>query len=563
MALVGILVFIHESGHFLMAKLFGVGVQVFSLGFGRRLFGVEIGGTDYRVSMIPAGGYVMMEGADPFQDGGDGLSDPDSPTSFMNKPVWQRLIIVAAGPAFNLMLPVVVFTALFMIGEPGSAPIVGQVDTYSAAAEAGLQPGDRVLYINEEPTATWGAVEETLEHAGDDPVLRVQRGEATLQVPLDTPQDARLDGSVYPSSVYGLSNLRPGPYVSFVHPGSPLAAAGMETGDWVTHVGGEEIQTFSELVAHLDAAQGVVELQYKRLSADEVIDGTASIDTALTYRAPELGVALPAANDWGLAPPWLAVHSVQADSPAEIGGMLEGDIVAAVDGTPVGTFQDVIHLVKQAQIGEGEVASTRAITLTLIRDGQPQDRVFKPRIEEGNDNFGRYTFRPVIGFSTWSYGVSSEAATRRYGFGSAVQHAVTRTADAARKVVSTIGMVVTGEAAASKTVGGPIAIFRHAAAAAERGIFDWAYMMAGLSISLAVVNFLPVPVLDGGQFLFYAVEGIRGRPLSLAMRERAQQIGVLFLLGLMFTVLVIDVRNWIEEKRDDAPVSTQQEDAAE
>ena len=156
MALVGILVFIHESGHFIFAKIFGVGVKVFSLGFGRRLFGVEWGGTDYRVSLIPAGGYVMMEGADPFQDGGDGDSDPDSPTSFMNKPVWQRLIIVAAGPAFNLLLPVVVFTALFMVGEPGAAPVLGQVDLYSSAQEAGLQVGDRVTHINGEEIAKIG-----------------------------------------------------------------------------------------------------------------------------------------------------------------------------------------------------------------------------------------------------------------------------------------------------------------------------------------------------------------------------------------------------------------------
>jgi regulator of sigma E protease len=545
-ALVGILVFIHESGHFIFAKIFGVGVKVFSLGFGRRLFGVEWGGTDYRVSLIPAGGYVMMEGADPFQDGGDGDAASDSPTSFMNKPVWQRLIIVAAGPAFNLLLPVVVFTALFMVGEPGAAPVLGQVDLYSSAQDAGLQVGDRVTHINGEEIATWGALEESLEHIDQDPIVRLLRGEQSLELTLDTPQGAILDGGVYPSSVYGISAIFPGPYVVVSDPDSVLARAGLETGDLITKVGGEEIRSFDGLISKLDGIQGQAEVAYmRRDTMGDVVDGSITVTQDPTRPESSLLFEHPHANAWGLAPPYLSVYEVQSESPAEVGGLLRGDVVTAVDGVKVRTFNDVIHLVKQAQVGEGEVASTRAVTLTLLRDGALQDRIFKPTIREDHDNFGRYTFRPVIGFNTFSIGIAQEEATRRYSFIPALQHAGQRTLDAATKVISTVGYLVTGEAAASKTVGGPIAIFRHAAAAAERGIFDWAYMMAGLSISLAVVNFLPVPVLDGGQFLFYAVEGIRGRPLSLLVRERAQQVGVLFLLGLMFVVLVIDVRNWI------------------
>lgn len=505
-----------------------------------------MGGTDYRVSLIPAGGYVMMEGADPFQDGGDGDSDPDSPTSFMNKPVWQRLIIVAAGPLFNLLLPVLVFTVLFMVGEPGAAPILGQVDLYSPAQDAGLQVGDRVTHINGEEIATWGALEETLEHVEQDPVLQVLRGKQSLELTLQTPEGAILDGGVYPSSVYGLSAIFPGAYVVIADADSALAQAGLQTGDLVTQVGELEIRTFDALISELDQFQGETQVSYMRRDAeDKVVEGSLTLMQDPTRPESSLPFVHPQSNAWGLAPPYLGVYSVEEGSPAEIGGLLRGDVVTAVDGQPVRTFSDVITLVKNAQQGEGEVASARAVTLTLLRDGELQDRIFKPTIREDHDNFGRYTFRPVIGFNTFSIGIAKEEATRRYTLVPAVQHAGQRTWDAATKVVSTVGYLVTGEAAASKTVGGPIAIFRHAAAAAERGIFDWAYMMAGLSISLAVVNFLPVPVLDGGQFMFYAVEGIRGRPLSLQVRERAQQIGVLFLLGLMFAVLVIDVKNWI------------------
>jgi regulator of sigma E protease len=121
-ALITILVFIHEFGHFIVAKACGVHVTVFSFGFGKRLIGMEIGGTDYRVSMLPFGGYVKMAGADPFgmgEEDDDILDDPSR--AFLRKPVWQRLLVVAAGPAFNLALPLVVFTILLMAGEPQPA----------------------------------------------------------------------------------------------------------------------------------------------------------------------------------------------------------------------------------------------------------------------------------------------------------------------------------------------------------------------------------------------------------------------------------------------------------
>ena len=127
-ALVGILIFVHESGHFLFAKAFGVGVKVFSLGFGRRIWGFERGGTDYRVCLLPIGGYVLMEGADPFADDEQVQEEQQSKTSLLSAPIYQRLLIVAAGPLFNLALPVVVLAALFMAGEPRSASVVGTVE---------------------------------------------------------------------------------------------------------------------------------------------------------------------------------------------------------------------------------------------------------------------------------------------------------------------------------------------------------------------------------------------------------------------------------------------------
>ena len=147
--LIAILVFIHEFGHFVVAKACGVQVPVFSIGFGRRLVGIEIGGTDYRISALPFGGYVRMAGADPF---GTGEEDDefleDKSKAFLRRPVWQRLLVVLAGPAFNLILPIVVFTGLYMAGDPKPAAELGSVRNGTYAESAGLLPGDQVLSIN-------------------------------------------------------------------------------------------------------------------------------------------------------------------------------------------------------------------------------------------------------------------------------------------------------------------------------------------------------------------------------------------------------------------------------
>ena len=150
-----------------------------------------------------------------------------------------------------------------------------------------------------------------------------------------------------------------------------------------------------------------------------------------------------------------------------------------------------------------------------------------------------------MGFGTYAESTFPHLVRHRYGPVEATRKGLADTATITAGVVTTVGKLITGEAAPSKTLGGPIQIFRDAASAAEGGIFSYGQMMAALSISLGIVNFLPVPVLDGGQFLFYLLEGIRGRPLSLRIRERAQQIGVLFLVGLMFAVLIMDVNRWI------------------
>ncbi|RME23686.1 MAG: RIP metalloprotease RseP, partial [Deltaproteobacteria bacterium] len=238
-AMVAILVFIHEFGHFIVAKACGVHVPVFSLGFGRRLFGIRVGGTDYRVSLLPFGGYVKMAGANFGYMDEDDEDLPDDPErGFMRRPVWQRLLVVAAGPAFNLALPLVVFTVLLMAGEPQPAPVVGGVDRDSPAAEAGLAPGDRVVAVDGREVSTWDELLTVLhEREGARHDLTVERGAGTVSLSLYLPEETSV----------GISHSRPSTVVGVDDPASPAGAAGLATGDRIVAVQGQPVSDWVEL----------------------------------------------------------------------------------------------------------------------------------------------------------------------------------------------------------------------------------------------------------------------------------------------------------------------------
>src|SRR5437016_8326410 len=149
----GPLVFIHELGHHIAAKLFGVRVEVFSLGFGKRLFGLKRGDTDYRVNLLPFGGYVKMSGENPLE------GTTGDPREFMSHPRWQRFFIAIAGPTMNVLLAVAIMTGVFMVAHPFDAPpIIAEVQPNSPAAQAGIQPGDKIVRINGKQNPNWETV---------------------------------------------------------------------------------------------------------------------------------------------------------------------------------------------------------------------------------------------------------------------------------------------------------------------------------------------------------------------------------------------------------------------
>jgi len=556
-ALIAILVFIHEFGHFIVAKFCGVHVPVFSFGFGRRLVGINIRGTDYRISALPFGGYVRMAGADPFGYGDEDDDELDDPSqAFLRRPVWQRLAIMAAGPAFNLALPVVVFAVLYMAGEPSPAAQVGLVYRDTPAHEAGVLTGDLVTQVEGQPVENWREFSDKVrDHAEGPLTITLERAGAPLNISLEpeTPGD-----SVY---ALGLDLMRPDATVGIDDPGSPAGRAGLQTGDRIVVVNGVAIDDFVGLEVALRAATDTLSLTVSGEEGEREVTLTQDPQWSARTADDPLGPG----DRWGITSRWLFVGKVSESlpgsgggllagctpqealppSPASLAGIEPGDRFYAIDGQPVHAWSDVLRLVKASMQGEGERATAKAVTVELIRNGELVRLDLEPKVIEDTDDRGQYHFRPILGVTRDGGSTIGPVVRTYYGPLAATQRATEETVFIAGFILEQLGKVVTREVAVEKTFGGPIEMMRQGAQAAQRGIFEWARLMGLLSISLGIINLLPVPVLDGGQILFYAVEGLRGRPLSAAIRERAQQVGVLFLVLLMMMVVVFDIHRWV------------------
>ncbi len=337
----GILVFFHEFGHFIMARLFGVGVEKFSLGFGPRLFGKKAGITDYCVSAIPLGGYVKMVGEEPDSE----VVPEDIPISFTHKHVFKRIIIVAAGPFFNFVLAVIIFFVIFLIS--------------------------------------------------------------------------------------GTFILKP------------------------------------------------------------------------------------------------VVGSVEQDSPAAKAGMVKGDLIESIDGTPIASWE------KMAEIISG--SNGKRLSVSVIRDGVALKLDILPELKTAKNIFGEDIKRYAMGIAS-----AGDFYTKELNPFQALSESIRQTYKITYLTVVSIAKLIQGTLSA-KTLGGPIMIAEMAGQQARQGMANLAFFIALLSINLAVLNFLPIPVLDGGHLLFFFIEAAIGKPVNTKMREIAQQVGIFVLIVLMIYVFYNDI----------------------
>ena len=261
----GFLIFAHEAGHFMLAKLFKVRVLVFSFGFGKRLFGFKHGDTDYRVSLIPLGGYVRMAGDTPEDD------VVGSPDEFLSKPKWQRFLILVAGPAMNILIAIVFVAGLAMVGTEQliTRPVISEVEPGKPAQKAGLMAGDRIVRLKNEPVNDFDDLRLIVSMNAGTPleVVYVRNG-VTRKTTLTPERDESDFGPV------GRAGIRSGlePLIGRVAPDSPAAAAGIRAGDRIVSANGAPVRALEDFAKISDDSKNkpvavVVDRNGRQISA--------------------------------------------------------------------------------------------------------------------------------------------------------------------------------------------------------------------------------------------------------------------------------------------------------
>lgn len=435
---IGVLILIHELGHFLAARWAGVHVERFSIGFGPVVLRWRGRETEYCLSAVPMGGYVKMMGEDNPLEGGAGAVAYDPARAFAFKPLWARFLIVFAGPGMNFVLAAAIFAAVFaIVGRPVWPAVVGRVADGSPAEAAGLRSGDVITAVDGRPVRHWEEVDRAVAAADGRPLTLQVRRDGTERVVRVTPRLATVRDPIF---------------------------------------------------------------------RDE-------------RRVWELGLGPR------LTP---SISAVNPGSPAERAGLRPGDVVTAVAGQPVFTPEELMQAI-QRRAGQ-------TFELTVERDGQPLTVSVTAAPVRDRNAAGEEVEVGRIGVGIVARAVAHEP----YPLPAALGQGVARTWDMTVVVVKGIWKLVVG-AIDRSNIGGPIQIAAEAGRQAREGWVSLAVFTAVISVNLAVLNLLPVPMLDGGHLLFFVIEAVLGRPLSVRKREWAQQVGFVLLMLLMVYALYNDL----------------------
>ncbi|MCB0308628.1 MAG: RIP metalloprotease RseP [Bdellovibrionales bacterium] len=528
--LFGMLVFIHELGHFTIAKLSGVFVERFALGFGPAIFRKKWGETEYAICLLPLGGYVKMRG----EELEEGEEQPkEDPRSFANQPVWTRIAIVAMGPISNLILPIAVFTILFMLGMNIPMAKVGSIVPGYPAQQAGIRPGDKVLAIDDQPISTWNELTRALgKKSGQETKLKIERDGETKLIAVTPTSEPSLNsyGEKEDIGKIGVDPVPTLPVIGISNSNSKAAKLGIKTGDLITKVNGEPVSFWWQIDKALEN-QDQNTLELTRMNGEE----ETKLNIELPLKTNDLAKI-------GIEDGTLYIRSVLEGSVAEKMGIQAGDKVLSVNGEPT-TYWLAFH--RQIQNSEG-----KPIDIELLRDGKKVSINIQPEQVTHNhaithEKMKQFQLGVISCIVPGDPALFKEQHLNPF---KALYRGVEETVDITVMTVVGLGKLVTGKLSVN-TLGGPISIFYIAGSSYKMGGWEAFFrMMAILSVTLAVLNFLPIPVLDGGHLFFFLIEAIKGSPVHLKIQRVGQQIGMVLILSLMVLTFYVDINRFFVDK---------------
>jgi len=504
----GPLVFFHELGHFLFARLFGVRVEVFSIGFGPKLFKKKWGETEYAFSLIPLGGYVKMFGEDLLNK--EKISEEDKPKAYNHKNKWQRFWIIFGGPLANFILTFTIFFGLFFLGETVIQARVGTVESNSIAAEKGFRSADEIIGINKEKLYSFS----DLSLMSDDvKSLQVQRAGEKVDIELNMTLEefANFIGTDLPR-------------------GLRLPFVANELGELLLLSKDGTIDLSVSFEELLESKQvGVFLIPFKGKIEDEKTEDDFDIDNK-----EKLGfaISLAALRENNLYPAELRVYLAPEEMPAAKSGMKPGDIITHIGGEEILDFDQFRERVQGTKENE-------SLRLSVLRDGKKQDFDIEPSLTgEGESRSYKVGVQ-----NTYIFAGVKKVSRDGLGFVSSIQLAAKRTYLSGKGILGMIKNLFLKKTSLDN-LGGPLAIGKVATDTFYLGVSAFLSLMAMFSMNLGLLNLLPIPVLDGGHILFISLELLNGGSLSKKKMMWAQQFGFMFLMLIMFFALFNDVKRF-------------------
>ncbi len=514
---IAILVTIHEFGHFWVARRCGVKVLRFSVGFGKPIWKhtSKVDGTEYVLALIPLGGYVSMLGeADNTKDQ---INEDNRDQAYNEKSVFRRMAITLAGPAANFIFAIAAFWLLYIVGIPGIQPKVADVLPDSYASKAGFKAGDSITEIDGEKAQTWNMVRFRILTA----LVRQERiylkTESNDNKQISHTLDFRKakyflgPGSRSPLYFTGFRVALP-PTVAFVAPGMAAEKAGLKAGDTIVRLNNHPITTFHEMWPILYKNAGsVVDMKVRR----QGVVLTLKITPTKNDQVIGLIGVRPKKNS-------TVISEVVSGDPAHKAGLLVGDKIVKINGLETNVFQDIKQIINKN-------AGVRLL-VEVDRHGKLLGFNMTPK---------KYTQKTHIG---GLIGVSAAHNTTKesYSTFTALRVGAWKTWDMSTLTFQVFGKMITREASV-KNVSGPFRIADVAGRAAQRGLDWYIYILAIISLSLGVINLLPIPVLDGGHFMFQVVELVTGKPVSDSVKGVGMAIGLGLILMLMALAFYNDI----------------------